>query len=275
MRAAAAILALGIVGTSVFASGCAELDALWQVKAPTKGKHNAPAVRVASVKLAQAPTQKQLATYYCTKLTKAEMGEFGFVGEAACQAVFGPEPKRKDLQFVFDVDIEAKNASPIPIPVVSLLVAFKAWPDRKGAKLPLGAVCLTLCKDPKNCKQEANACKSSEPEVHDLETFAGAAASFLVSVAVGDKSFDDLKVQTIPPHKDIHFNTRFALDIDQMTKLLGTVASDAIADVKKKKSPKFVIPYAVQGSAWVTIESFGRVGTSIPVVKGQWDLSKI
>jgi hypothetical protein len=207
------------------------------------------------------------------QLAKAELGE---LGELGCE-LFGKPPSKKDLQFVFDVDIEAHNPSTVPLPMVQLMLAFTAFPDRKASagREALGALCLSLCKDGKSCDQSADACKSTDPEVHDLKSFENAAVNFLVSVALGEKKFDDLKVQTIPPGKTIHFDTRLALDVDQMTKLLGTVAKDAFEAVKHKKTPRLVIPYQFDGAAWVDVKSFGRVGTNIPTVKGQWDLANL
>jgi hypothetical protein len=139
----------------------------------------------------------------------------------------------------------------------------------------VGAVCLSLCKDDKSCDQRADACRSTEPEIHDLKSFEGAAVNFLISVALGEKKFEDLKIQTIPPGKTIHFDTRLALDVDQMTKLLGTLAKDAFEAVKHKKTPRLVIPYQVEGAAWVDIQSFGRVGANIPALKGHWDRANL
>jgi hypothetical protein len=275
MRASTLVLAAGVIATSVTVTGCAEMNQYLKTdSAAQKGKKpKPPAVKVASIKIAHAPTEAQLATHYCLKLTKAELGELAEIG---C-SYFGKEPKKKDLQFAFDIDIEAQNPSPIPLPLAQVLVAFTVFPNKKprAGKQALGAICLSMCKDPKNCEQKADACKSTEPEIHDLESFAWAAASFLVSVAVGEKKFEDLKVQTIPPGKAIHFNTRLALDIDQMDKILFTVASDAIKAIQKKKKPHIVIPYNLEGAAWVTVESFGRIGSNIPIYKGEWDLAKL
>jgi hypothetical protein len=275
MRKAAAFLAMGVFCTSVGATSCAQWDAMMKAEsaAGKAGKHTPPAVRVAKVKMIHAPSEKQLGLHYCMKLAKAELGELGEIG---C-AFFGDPPTKKDMQFVFDVDIEAQNPSPIPLPLAQLMIAFTVFPDRKaaGGKEALGAVCLSMCKDPKNCAQEANACKSTEPEVKDLKSFEYAAANFLISVALGEKKFDDLKIQTIPPKKTIHFDTRLALDIDQMEKILITMAKDAFEAVKHKKNPHLLIPYQVEGAAWVTIENFGRVGANIDPLKGQWDLSQL
>lgn len=275
MRTSTALLAMGVFCTSVTATGCAELNQFMKTDtAGHKGKRpTPPAVRVAKVKLVRAPTEKQLAIHYCMKLAKAELGE---LAELGC-AFFGSPPKHKDLEFVFDLDIEAQNPSPVPLPLAQVLVAFTVFPNRKatGGKEALGALCLSMCKDAKNCDQKAEACKSTEPEIHDLESFGWAAASFLVSVAVGEKKFEDLQIQTIPPGKSIHFDTRLALDIDQMEKVLVTVAKDAFNAIKKKKTPRLIIPYQVEGAAWVTVESFGRIGTNIPILKGQWDLANL
>jgi hypothetical protein len=271
----AALLFGCVVGATTFITGCAGLDS-WLATPPAtgaKGKHAPPKVSISKVTLTHAPTEAQLGIYYCEKLAKAELGE---LGELGC-SFFGPTPARKDLQFIFDVQVEAENPSPIPVPLVQLLLAFTAFPGHGKASTGenLGAVCLSLCKDTKNCAQTADACKSTEPEVHDLKSFEGAALNFLVSVALGEKKFSDLEVQTIPPGKKIHFDTRLALDIDQMTRILGKVAEEAFQAVKHKKTPHLIIPYRVEGSAWITVESFGRIGASIPQLAGQWDLAKL
>lgn len=242
-----------------------------------KGRRPAPVVKVAGVKLAHAPTEAQLGVYLCDKIAEQSMGDLAELGEIGC-SFFGPKPKHKDLEFEFDLDIQAENPSPIPIPLVQLLVAFTAFPGHGKLKRQgenLGAICLSLCKDPKNCQQQADACKSDQPEIKDLKSFEYATANFLISVALGEKKFEDLKIQTIPPHKTIHFDTRLALSIDQMMNLMGHLADDAISAIKHKKNPHFIIPYKLEGSAWVTVENFGRFAASIPPLEGKWDLAKL
>ncbi|MFT3765432.1 MAG: hypothetical protein QM820_07955 [Minicystis sp.] len=200
MRKAAAFLMVGVLGTSVTASGCAEFNKYLQSETPKKGKHTPPAVKVSKIKLIHAPNEKQLGIHYCMQLAKAELGE---LGELGCE-LFGKPPSRKDLQFVFDVDIEASNPSTIPLPLAQLMIAFTVFPDRKsaGGRESLGAVCLSMCKDPKNCQQQADACKSTEPEIKDLKSFEYAAANFLISVALGEKNFDDLEDPDHPAGQD-------------------------------------------------------------------------
>jgi hypothetical protein len=36
-----------------------------------------------------------------------------------------------------------------------------------------------------------------------------------------------------------------------------------------------VIPYAVEGSIWVDVRSFGRVAASFPRATGAWDLAAV
>jgi len=52
--------------------------------------------------------------------------------------------------------------------------------------------------------------------------------------------------------------------------LVGTLGNDAIAQVKRGQVPRFVIPYQVEGSAWVTIESFGKIAAGFGPFTGQW-----
>jgi hypothetical protein len=262
-----------VLGLGVAGAGCAELAQLQHVieaEAALGGKDQRPTVKVSSIKLVHAPSESALGIYYCRELAKEELGELGALD---CGAL-GDPPSKKDLEFVFDVAVEAQNPSPIPLPLVQMMLAFTAFPDRKagGGRDNLGALCLSMCKDAHDCDQQADACKTTELAIHDLGSFEGAASNFLVSVALGEKRFQDLQIQTLPPHQTLHFNTRLALDVDQMTNLVVTVAKDAFAGVKHKKTPRLVIPYQLEGAAWVTVKDIGRIGANIPTLRGQWDL---
>ena len=62
------------------------------------------------------------------------------------------------------VELEARNPASIPMPVVSALVAFAAYPEATGAQ-NLGTVCVSMCEDPNSCPQVADACASDEPQI--------------------------------------------------------------------------------------------------------------
>lgn len=223
-----------------------------------------PEISVSAVVLESQPTNKMLAAFYCNQAVTglAAMG---------CR-VFGSVPTKADLRFTFKVELEAKNPATIPMPVVSALIAFAAYPDAAGAQ-NLGAVCVSMCEDPNNCPQVADACASDEPEIHGMKDFGNAAAGFLINAALtGGASLDTLRIPMVPAGGSLKFVAGLTLDIDQMLALLQRLGGDVIGDVKAGRSPSFTIPWAVEGSVWVRFEGFGRIGAAFPRQTGAWAL---
>lgn len=223
-----------------------------------------PQVSVSAVVLEQQPTNKMLAAYYCSQYVTGPLS-------MGCR-VFGATPAKSDLRFTFRVELAAHNPASIPMPVVSALVAFAAYPDVAGAQ-NLGAVCVSMCEDPNSCPQVADACASDEPEIRGMRDFASAAAGFLVNAALtGGASLETLRIPTVPPGGDLTFVAGLTLDIDQMLALLGRLGGDVVGDVKAGRTPSFTIPWAVEGSVWVRFEGFGRIGAGFPRQTGAWSL---
>ena len=224
------------------------------------GRPNSPIVKVSGVTMSAMPTSKALASYYCGQ----------YLGPLICRA-FGPVTKIEDINFNFDVGLAFQNPNPIPLPLVSALFGFKAFPEATGEQ-NLGAVCLTMCEDPSNCQQSADACTSSEPEIRDINDFVGAAAGFLMSTALGQNKLSDLKVRTIPANENMNMVVRLGLSPVQTVKLIKKLAKGEINEVKRAKVPKFALPYELEGSAWVNVESFGRLASGFGPVQGKFDL---
>jgi hypothetical protein len=277
MTSRAALIALAL--TSLLVAGCAALrGARWPL-ATTRGgtqqdalRPSPPTVRLVETRLAHAPTNEQIGLHYCT--VYASRSPAGAFGAMACRA-FGPLPTREDLQFRFQVEMDAANPGRVPLPMVEALVAFKAFPD-SGDTANLGAVCLSLCEDPANCPQgRANACESNEPEIHDMDSFARAAVGFLVSVAVGQRRFEDLRIRTIQPNDHIRFVAELSLDIDQTLSLIERTVRGAVDGAQRGQTPNIQIPYEVEGSVFVEVENFGRFAASFPGVRGNWDLAQL
>lgn len=238
-----------------------------QVTRPTP-----PTVRLVETRLAHAPTNEQIGLHYCT--VAASQSPAGAFGAMACRA-FGPLPTRADLQFRFQVEMEAANPGRVPLPMVEALVAFKAFPDSSDSA-NLGAVCLSLCDDPANCPQGgASACESTAPEIRDMDSFARAAVGFLISVAVGQRRFEDLRIRTIQPNERIRFVAELSLDIDQTLSLIERTVRGAVDGAQRGQTPNIQIPYEVEGSVFVEVESFGRFAASFPAVAGNWDLAQL
>ena len=257
MRKKALLLAV-MLGVSVMSISCSLLEI--PELGGLGGRPDSPIVKVSGVKLSAAPTSKALASYYCSE----------YLGPLICRA-FGPVTKIQDINFNFDVGLAFQNPNAIPLPVVSALLGFTAFPEAKSEQ-NLGSVCLTMCEDPSNCEQSADACNSSDPEIRSAKDFVGAAAGFLISTALGENKLSDLKVKTIPANENMNMVVRLGLSPVQTVKLIKRLAKGEIDEVKRAKVPKFGIPYQLEGSAWVNVQSFGRIASGFGPVQGDLNL---
>ncbi len=221
-----------------------------------------PKVSIASVRMAEMPSSRDLASYYCAQ----------YLGPLICRP-FGPVPKPSDIHFAFDVELALANASKVPLPLVQTLFAFTAFPEAQDVQ-NLGAVCLTFCEDPNNCRQDANACRSDEPEIRDIRDFANAATGFLLSTALGERKLSDLRVRTVPPNDQMKMVVRLGLDPVQMVGLIRQLGKGELERIKKGQVPEFTIPYKIEGTAWVSVESLGRLATGFGPAAGQWRLQR-
>ncbi len=221
-----------------------------------------PKVSIASVRVADMPSNRALASYYCAQ----------YLGPLICRA-FGPVAKTSDIDFAFDVELELQNASKVPMPLVQTLFAFTAFPEVQG-KQNLGTVCLSFCEDPSNCRQTADACVSDEPEIKDMRDFAGAAAGFLIATAVGERKLSDLRVRTIPPNDRLRMVVRLGLDPVQMVGLIRQFAKGEVDRIRRGETPELTVPYQIEGTAWVSVESLGRLATGFGPAAGEWRLAR-
>lgn len=250
--------------SALHSAGCATLlqdleNTTAQGASPTRP--DPPRVTVAGVRLAHAPSNQTLAAYYCTQVAPP------FV----C-GLFGPLPQMTDLRFQFAVDLELANPNAFPVPAVEVLAAFTAYPQATGQQ-NLGAVCLSLCDDPTQCPQNGpNACQSDQNDVHDANDFARAATGFLISVAEGQERLENLRVRTIPASGQIRATLHLELAPDAVLGLIRTLSDDAIQQLQHGQQPRFVIPYRVEGTVWITVEHFGRIAANVPGFEGTWAL---
>lgn len=219
----------------------------------------APEVRVAASRLVEAPTNRELAGWFCAENAPPLL----------CR-VFGPVPA--DLRFVFDVELEIENRNAIPLPVASALFAFTAFPESVTDAENLGSACVSFCEDPEHCEADASACESDEPEIRSTEDFANAAVGFLMDVARGERRFGDLRVRTVEAQDRLRLVVRLEIAADQLTRLMRTVLRDVVARVLRGEDVRFEIPYRLEGSVWVAVESFGRFAASFGPHDAVWEL---
>ncbi len=83
---------------------------------------------------------------------------------------------------------------------------------------------------------------------------------------------NDLRVRTIPPSETIRSVVRLELDPDAMMQLIRRLGDEAVAEVRAGRPPAFDIPYEIEGSVWVEVESFGRFAASFGPFRDRWHI---
>jgi hypothetical protein len=233
------------------ATGCATLGQLESSVAHPV----APRITVAGVALVSAPSKEMVARALCPRVAPA----------AICLLLGAPA----NIDFVFDVQLDIANDNSIPLPMVEALAAFTAFPGGASTQ-NLGAVCLSMCNDPASCPPRADACSAGGPSIRTLRDFASATAGFLVAVATGQAHLDNLRIKTIPAHGSSRVTIELQLDPQQIVTLLATLAQDAIAQIKSGQPPAFAIPYQIEGSVWLDVQSFGKLAAAFGPYRNEW-----
>jgi len=228
-----------------------------------------PLVRLVEVRATHRPTDAQIAQHFC--MEEAARSPLGPAGALLCRAL-GPLPTEDDLQFRFDVELEAQNPGAVPLPMVAALVAFTAFPDESSAD-NLGTLCLSMCESGESCPARGDeACRSDLPEIRDVDDFARATVGFLVGLATGARSISDLRVRTIAPSGTIHFVASLGIGVGPMMHLLERTVTGVVDAARAGRRAELSIPWAVEGSVFVEVEGFGRFAASFPEARGTWDL---
>lgn len=233
---------------------------------PSTAQPIPPEVSIANIRVAEMPTGALLAAYLCEGYVPAPMNAI------VCRA-FGPRVSASDLSFAFDLELDVANPNNIPLPVVQALVGFTAYPGE--AEQNLGALCVSFCEEPTSCPQDAaSACQSDDPEIRDMETFASAAAGFLVRAATGQTSIEDLRLQTVAPGESVRLVIRLRLQPVQLLELMRQTGQQTLGELRNGRVPSFAIQYRIEGSAWVRIENFGRLAVNFGPSDGEWRLGE-
>lgn len=218
----------------------------------------APRIVVAEVGLAGHPSAEIVARALCPQIAPVPV----------C-LILGGAPSRAQLAITFAVQLDVTNENAIALPLVEALVAFTAFPGATGGQ-NLGAVCLSFCNDPATCPPAADACTAGGPEIRTVNDFAAASAGFLLAVATGQERMENLKIRTLAPNATTRVTVSLMLDPMQVVTLLARLGTDAVAQVKRGRVPEFVIPWQVEGSAWVAVERLGKIAAGFGPVQGAW-----
>ncbi|MDP3275162.1 MAG: hypothetical protein Q8Q09_08210 [Deltaproteobacteria bacterium] len=229
-----------------------------------------PQVTVAAVRLTRAPRNEQIANYFCQRALNQSLGPLAGM---VCQ-VFGPAPRPEDMQFQFTTDLDFRNPNQIPLPLVEILAAFTVFPAATGER-NLGAVCLNLCQDPATCPPAQDACRSDQRDIRTMQDFAGAAVNFLVGVATGQNSLENLRIRTLAPGATTRAQVHLQLDPQAVLAVLEHVANGAVQQAQRGQQVRFDIPYRFEGTVWLRVENFGRFAATVPPFTGTWQLDQV
>ena len=219
-----------------------------------------PKIVVADVGLSAHPGPELIARAMCPRVAP------GLV----CMAL-GRAPSPAELKIGFAVQLDVTNPNAIPLPLVDALVAFTAYPGQQGGN-NLGAVCVSFCDDGASCSPRPDACTGGGPQIRTMNDFAAAAAGFLFAAATGQASPEDIKIKTIGPNQTMRVTVGLELDPMQVVALMARFASTAIDQVKRGQVPRFDIPYSIEGSAWVTVQGFGKLAAGFGPLQGVWEM---
>ncbi len=253
-RIAPALLVLSFIG-------CAQLQQLPLQQAPQIAPPDPPKVAVSSVALVAAPTNVALAMYFCPQIANVLI----------CR-IFGPAPALSELVFVFDVTLTVENDNPVPLPAVETMLAFTAYPDA-NQPTNAGVVCLALCPEGQDCgPPPEDGCSSADEGLKTKEDYAAATAGLLVAVAMGTAKPSDIKVRTIPPGASIEVLARLELEPQSMLQIVASVARDALREIEAGRQPNFAVPFALEGTLWVEVESFGKIAAGFGPFYDTWSL---
>ena len=113
-----------------------------------------------------------------------------YVGPLICR-VLGPVTKIEDINFNFDVDLNFQNPNTIPLPVVSALFGFQAFPGSKSDHNPWQCLSIDVRRPPTIAPKAQMLVHRMTPEIRNVKDFASAATGFLISTALGENKFSD------------------------------------------------------------------------------------
>lgn len=228
------------------------------------GRPRPPRLLSSNVRLAAAPSNQQLAAYYCAQ--RVDVPSF----VSPCR-VFGEIPTRESIQFRFAVDLTLENQNAIPLPVAEALLAFTAFPSASGQQ-NLGALCVDLDREGAPARPNPSGCRDRQGDIRTVDDFGRAAVGFLFAVATGREDPANVRIRTIPPGGNLQVTVTLGLDPETTVNLVRTMSERSLEAVTRGQTPRFTIPYRFEGTVWVNVERFGRFAVAIPPVAGEFNL---
>src|SRR5215471_16938446 len=264
-------LALASVVLMPLLGSCAELGLLPPMGGPSPYALTPPTITFQGATLARAPSQAQLAAYYCPEVVSIPFG-----GSAVlCQGFFGRRPSVPEMAVSFDLTFRVQNPNGVPIPLASVLTAVTVFPAATNQRL--GAACLQLCPEgtPGCTGQPApGACEASSRDVRSLNDFAGAAANFLMAAGVSAAAGQPptFVAPRVSASSQIDVTVRFTLGPDEMLAALKQLATQSVNQFRSGQTVTFTIPYRLEGTVFFDAGSIGRIAVGFGPSDGVWTL---
>jgi hypothetical protein len=217
-----------------------------------------PTVTFTGVRLADAPSARQLAAYMCLEVGSAKVR----TSSALCEQFFGNRPEARVLNIVFDLRFHIANPNRIPLSVGSVLAAVTLFPASADPKQ--GAACLNLCAPGATGCAEAprGACESSTSGVRSLADFTkGSIPGFVIAkgipTPVGEAP--SFAAPSIVESGETDITVRYALDPEQLLTIFRQVATQSSSQIAAGAVPNVSIPYRLEGTIWFDAGTIGRI----------------
>jgi hypothetical protein len=250
---AALVLGLGAQGCDILGGGLDFVE---------------PLIGFKGASLSRAPGLDTVAAYYCPDL-------LGGVS-TLCTLALGPRPGLADMNFYFDLDFDAGNSGPIPIPVAEMLVGLNLF--QGSGQQALGDTCVTFCEagapDCDGAPSSPNACRGGEDSLGDGWDVANAAKNLLFAAAEDGPNgvAENLRVRVIPPGKDINLRMTFGISPLQLLSSMTELGKQAATNLASGKGFKLDIPYEVRGALFYDVPSFGRFDAPFGPTSSTWSI---
>jgi hypothetical protein len=262
---------LGLGAIALAATSSCSLMADLPAGTDSGGGLSAPSVTFLGANMVQAPSQHQLAAYYCPELVSAPLGGAGLL----CQGFFGPRPGLAEMSVAFDLRFRVSNPNRVPVPLASVLAAVTLFPSASNQKL--GASCVQLCPPGQGgCTGAAapDACQASSHDVRSLNDFAGAALNLLLAGGLTAATGQPLAFQAPPMSaaSQTDFAVRYSLGPEPLLAAMKQLAAQATDELRQGHAISFTIPFRVEGTVWFDAGSLGRVALGYGPIDQTWVL---
>ena len=262
---------MATLGCGLALSSCAMLENLQLPQGAAAAALTPPQIAFSGATLVQAPSQRQLAAYYCPEVVSAPFGS----GAVLCQGFFGRRPTPLEMNVAFDLRFHISNPNHVPVPLASVLTAVTVFPAAGNQQL--GASCFQLCPAGQaGCggPAPAGACQASSRDVRSLNDFAGATASLLIANGIAAAAGQPFSFQ-LPPvsaASEMDIVVRFSFGPEPLLATLRQLATQSVNELTAGHTISFRVPYRLEGTVWFDAGSFGRISVGYGPMDGVWVL---